>query len=106
MDQIDLLIDILFDKNADLAERDDAAMYLGEYDDDRALAALIKICLDKTEDEFIFAHCGESVGSIWAQRNKFDPIIYSKMVPIARHEVYYYFKSNKPELIEKYKINK
>ncbi len=104
MDQIDLLIDILFDKNADLAERDDAAMYLGEYDDDRALAALIKICLDKNEEEFIFDVCGESVASIWVKRDHFDPNIYKEMVPTARHEAYWYIQSMKPEWIEKYEL--
>ncbi len=106
MDQVDLLVEILLDKNASVAERDDAAMYLGEYDDDRALAALIKICVDKSEDEFIFANCGQSVASIWVKRNKFNKKIYDEMVPESQWEVYYYINGNKPEWIKEYELQR
>ncbi|NNM43553.1 MAG: hypothetical protein HKM07_04355, partial [Chlamydiae bacterium] len=53
MDRIGLLVEILIDINARVDERDDAAMYLGEYDDDRALNALLSIVLDPNAEPFI-----------------------------------------------------
>lgn len=46
MDKVDLLVDILLDETASVSERDDAAMDLGKFNDDRALNGLLKIALD------------------------------------------------------------
>ncbi len=102
MDQVDLLVDILLDKNEEVGARDDAAIYFGQYDDDRALVALIKICIDKNAEEFIFANCGLSLANIWVRKNNFDPKVYNAMVSAARCEAYDYIKSKKPEWAIKY----
>jgi hypothetical protein len=53
MDKAAGLIEVLLDVNARVDERDDAAIDLGEYDDDRALKALLSIVLDPNEEPFI-----------------------------------------------------
>ena len=51
----DLLIEILLDSNASLAERDDAAIDLSSFDEDAVLIALIEISLtgNLTENQII-----------------------------------------------------
>ncbi len=103
---IDNFIEILFDNSAREDERDDAAMYLGEYNDDRALKALITMVLEPHEIEFIIiASCGESIAQIWVNRNYFNLDIYKKMDPVARREVYGYIADAKPEWVRKYNLN-
>ena len=46
MDKIDELVEIWLDPTARIDERDDAAIDLGKYDDDRALNALLSVVLD------------------------------------------------------------
>lgn len=79
-------------------------MDLGDYDDDRALQALIKIVTDDQEESLIFDNCGESIARIWVKRNYFDVDLYHKTVPAARHELYGYIEINKPEWIKKYNL--
>ena len=104
MDRIDLLVEILLDKTASIAERDDAAIDLRGYNDDRALLALIKIVTDEHEEQFIFDNCGESIATIWVKRDYFDTNLYKKMVPDAQYELYGYVQGSRPEWIEKYQI--
>ena len=103
-DRVDQLIAILFDDTARVDEKDDAAMDLGDYNDDRALSALIQIVTDENEEPFIFDKCGESIASIWVNRDYFDTNLYKKMVPDAQYELYGYIQGSRPEWIEKYQI--
>ena len=66
-DRIDLLIETLFDKSAREDERDDAAMDLGSYNDDRALNALTQIGSNPKDDYMILDSCGESIAEIMLQ---------------------------------------
>jgi len=52
-DKVESLIEILFDPYADISDQDDAAGYLGEYDDDRALNALVKAGQNSNTDDWI-----------------------------------------------------
>ena len=56
---------ILLDRKASLAERDDAAIDLGDFDDPEALDALMEIAVDPQEEDIILASCGESIALIW-----------------------------------------
>ncbi len=87
MDKVDGLVEVLLDVNARVDETDDAAMYLGKYDDDRALNALLSIVLDPREEPFIMDACGESIAQIWTKRNYFNIDLYKKMAPAAQQEV-------------------
>jgi hypothetical protein len=103
-DQIELLIEILLDTNARIDERDDAAMDLGQYNDDRALNALLSIVLNPNEEKSIMDVCGESIAEIWVKRDYFDVNLYNKMVPLAQFELYSYIKGIKPEWIKKFNL--
>lgn len=105
MDKIDQLIEILLDINARVDERDDAALDLGKYNDDRALNALLSIALDPQGESFIMDVCGESIGEIWVKRNQFDIELYRRMEPSARRELYKCIKEAKPEWIERYQLD-
>ncbi len=100
MDQIDQLINILFDETADFAEKDDAAMDLGFYNDDRALKALELFSSNPNVDgllmELLMASCGESIAQTWVSRDQFEPEVYKKLNPNARHEIQGYLKNLKP----------
>lgn len=96
-DKIDLLIEILFDPSASIAERDDAGMDLGDFDDDRALKALSSFVLNHNAEPSIMDVCGESLAQIWVKRNQFDKDVYKKMHPYAQHEADMYLKANKSD---------
>lgn len=104
MDKIDQLVKILLDSNARIDERDDAAIDLGKYNDDRALNALLSIVLNPNSEPSIMDVCGESIAEIWLRRNYFDADLYQKMVPAARCEVYRHIEGVKPEWIKKHKL--
>ena len=105
-DKVELLIEILLDPNARIDERDDAAMDLGKYNDDRALNALISTTLGSNYEEFIMDTCGESIAKIWIKRNQFDVHSYKNMNRIARIEIYKYIKCYKSEWIKEYELEK
>ncbi len=56
MDIVEALIEILFDPTAREDERDDAASYLGDYDDDRALNALVSVASLPDENQLLLRH--------------------------------------------------
>ena len=90
MSQIDIiegLISVLLDFTAELSERDDAAMDLGEFDDERALSALYMIANNHAEDETLAASCGESIAQIWLRRGACDEQILETLHPSASSEV-------------------
>ncbi|MEI8366169.1 MAG: hypothetical protein WCF65_07095 [Parachlamydiaceae bacterium] len=104
MDRVKLLTEILLDVNARIDERDDAGIDLGEYNDDRALNALLTVVLNPSEEPTIMDVCGESVAQIWVKRNQFDAASYEKMHPMARAEAYDYIVGVKPEWITKFHL--
>jgi HEAT repeat protein len=102
--QVKDLIEILFDRSASLAERDDAAMYLGEINDEEALQGLLKFAyrdfVSVNNDEVsLKATCGESIGYIWLMRGKFDRAIYDKLSKEAQREIKGLFVLEDPNAI-------
>jgi hypothetical protein len=104
-DDVDLLIEILFDPKARIDEKDDAAMYLADYPEQRVINALLTKGKDVAEDDIILNSCGESLGQIWTNQNQFDKNAYHILSGTTRYGVYYVFKSRKPEWVELYKLN-
>jgi hypothetical protein len=82
------LAKVLLDKSAPLADRDDAAMDLGAYNDDVALEVLIKVARDPTEDEMILSSCGTSIADIWYARGEGNREVLDSLTKEARNEVY------------------
>ncbi|NGX47521.1 MAG: hypothetical protein K1000chlam3_00896 [Chlamydiae bacterium] len=104
-DQIDFLIELLFDAKASLTERDEAATELGEFFDPRVINALTLKSRDLKENELILNSCGESLGSIWVNQNLFNKEIFQTLSGTARHGIYFVVKSAKSEWVKKYKLN-
>lgn len=96
-DQVDLLIEILFDITAREDERHDAVMDIGNFDDNRALNALLQIAQNPKENNTILDACGESIAQIWATRDRFDIQFYKKFQPSVQDAIKSYIKKKKPE---------
>ncbi|RMH44327.1 MAG: hypothetical protein D6694_05950 [Gammaproteobacteria bacterium] len=98
-DIVEGLVGVLLDSAAELAERDDAAMDLGEFDDARALNALYQVASNHAEDETLAASCGESIAQIWLRRGVCDEQILEALHPSARREILALISSKNRELL-------
>jgi len=104
-DRIQLLVDIILDPNAADYEKDDAAIDLAEFDDDRALDALLKASQTPCEaDKFALDNYGETIGIIWVRRGFFDKNAYYSLQSTVRAGIYHVIESYKPEWIEQYQM--
>jgi len=99
------LIEVLLDPNGDISDQDDAAGYLGQYDDDLALEALIFAAKNPNTDEWIVLQtCGESIARIWDLTNSFNLDAYLSMRTSAQVGAYDYIVGQRPDWIGKFKI--
>ena len=62
------LISVLLDTNAEFGDRSDAAMDLGEFDDEAAEEALASVANDPSSDADIVELCRESLAEISARK--------------------------------------
>ncbi|NNM44262.1 MAG: hypothetical protein HKM07_07975 [Chlamydiae bacterium] len=95
--RVSLLIDILLDKTAREDERHDAAMDIGEFNDDRALNALVRLASDPNEDNIVLDVCGESIAEILVKRNELKKDILEKLDPIAKRTADAFIKEQRPD---------
>ncbi len=86
-DQPNGLISVLLNRTYSAADRSDAAMDLGQYDEDRAFEALVSVALDVAEDSLVLEYCGESIADIWNRRRTCDPDLIERLAPPARAEL-------------------
>ena len=96
-ERLDLLIETLFDNAAREDERHDAAMYLGSFDDDKALNALSKIASNPNEDTIVLDAAGESIAKILVNRNDFRKDIVDKLTPVAKETADAFIIEHKPQ---------
>ena len=99
-DKVEGLIDVLIDNTARPDERDDAAMDLGRFNDDRALNALLRVGSNPNEDEMILDSCGDSIGEILVKKGKYDPTFINNLAPVARSALYSFIKEARPEWLK------
>jgi hypothetical protein len=78
------LISVLLDTTAQFADRDDAAMDLGSFDEPEVENALLKIILNHNEDEVLVDSAGESLKEIWQRKGQIKEDLVKKMHPAAR----------------------
>ena len=104
--RVEALIRLLFDNNASITERDEAATDLGEFSDIRVVTALLSKAKDIKENELVLNSCGESLGIIWTKLNFFDEGEYHALPGTARYGAYVVIKSRKPDWIEQYQLEK
>jgi hypothetical protein len=101
----EILIGLLIDPNVLGADRDDAAMDLGEeFDDETVLNVLIQVAINPKEINMILNSCGEAIGRIWVRKSYFDDGGYRALPGIVRYGIYVVIKSRKPEWIEQYQL--
>lgn len=97
----DLLIDILNDETASISERDDAAMDLADFEDEKTYRSLVSFSMLPNQNETILDSVGSSLGEIWTKKGKVDGEIIKKMNKIARSSAIGYVIAVSPELIGK-----
>lgn len=103
-DRVEALIKLLFDNDASITERDEAATDLGEFSDTRVITALLSKAENVQENELVLNSCGESLGTIWIKKNVFDEKAYHVLPGTVRYGIYVVIKSRKPEWIEQYHL--
>ena len=91
------LIKVLLDRSASIADRDDAAMDLGDYDDPEVLDALIAIAVNANDEELVLASCGQSIAEIWIRKNIFNVDILEAMSIPAKNEIVGLVRIERPE---------
>jgi hypothetical protein len=99
-DRVADLIQILLDNTAREDERHDAAMDISEFDDDRALFALLKIGSNPKEDNIILDACGESIAEILVRRGFYNKELIDKLAPIAQATANAYIKAQRPKWLD------
>jgi hypothetical protein len=85
MQNIKILVEILFDKDAPLAERDDAATDLGDYNE--ALEFLLSFASKNSEPTLLLQTCGTSIAEIWKRQGQFDDTLLRQLSKPAADEV-------------------
>lgn len=98
-DKVQLLINILLDKEGRDDERQDAAMYLGNHAVPKALDALITIASDPNEDDVLVDDCSQSIGEIFIALNHFDENSFNALIPFAQRMTFFRIMGTNPELI-------
>ena len=81
------LIEILLDPKAPLDERDDAAMALVRFPEERAVKALAFVASNLSEVNWLRDTCGESIAFIWLQLDRVDIHIYNNLTNIAKETI-------------------
>jgi hypothetical protein len=98
--KIYLLASLLVDRKATVSERDDAAIELGEIEENISIVEeILRDFLSNfpNEDDTLIASCGESLGYIWIRNNKFDVEFYRTLPYYAKSEIEGLIKNLKPE---------
>jgi hypothetical protein len=77
--QPDGLIHVLLNRNADLGDRDDAAMDLAAFDQPEVQHVLAQIALDMTTDATLAESCAESLAEIWCRNDNLDLRVHKRI---------------------------
>lgn len=96
-EQVRKLATILKDTTATIAEKDDAAIELGEFDDSEALTALITATQTEELAEIVLASIGESIAQIWIRLDNFDPTLFNQLPIEAQREAHSLIQATRPE---------
>lgn len=97
---IDLLIELLFNNEAREDEKEDAAMYLGKYKEEKVLKALLKVVSNPNENFSIIDSAAESIGKIWVELGKFNKAQFESFPPLAQRVIFYYVMEHKESIID------
>ncbi|MCH9611267.1 MAG: hypothetical protein S4CHLAM81_12050 [Chlamydiales bacterium] len=106
MDIADQLIELLLDTTTSIAERDDAAIDLSDYSTPKVVEALLKVAQDPNEDDLVASSAGESLGQIWSQGSELNMALLYSLSNHAKHETLAVLRTNRPEWVERYGLDK
>jgi hypothetical protein len=81
------LIELLLDRDADLASRDDAALDLGGRTDSKVIEALAAIATDDQAPETLQETAGESLAECWLAAGQTPVSTYLRLTKTAKAEV-------------------
>ncbi|MCW3110999.1 MAG: hypothetical protein JWQ09_5505 [Segetibacter sp.] len=98
------LIAILTDSSAEVDEKDDAALYLSQYNTEEAINTLIKVGSQNNENKIVLETCGESLGQIWVRANTFSENSFNKLTRAAKAGVFFVIENKKPDWLKQYNI--
>lgn len=84
--KLEVFTRLLRDKTVGLTDRDDAALEIGFYHEPEALAALVAVATDPTEDESLLATAGEMAGEICGRLGRDGAEFADRLTPAARSE--------------------
>ncbi|WP_379157948.1 hypothetical protein [Paenibacillus sp. sgz5001063] len=93
----ELLLQVLTDKSASEAERDDAAMDLGKFDGEDVIRILVQVASDPSTEEMVCSSCGESLADIFMRRGIIDNDLLKKLRPEAFSEAIGLIKFKHPD---------
>ena len=102
MNNSDDLIEILLDPNSSDAEKDDAAIELGEFNEKNVIDVLINVSNKLEYSEMVKASCGESLAFIWLKQQSLDYSDLKKLNGIAFHEAISLIKKNHKEWFDQF----
>ena len=96
--QPDGLISVLLNQNAELGDRDDAAMDLGLFDEGEAEQALSVVACDPKTDEDLLDSCAESLAEIWSRRQEVPVDVLVKLPQLGRRIAIATLRAKAPRL--------
>ncbi len=102
MNNKDALIEILLDPSASIAEKDDAAIELGNFDEQDVIDVLINVSNKLEYDEMVKASCGESLAFIWLKHQNLKYNDLKKLNGIAFREAIGLIKRNRKEWFDEF----
>lgn len=94
------LISVLLDEEAELGDRDDAAMDLGGYDEAEAEEALMSVACRPGTDPLLAETCGESLGEIWSRRVALNRDGLKRLARVAKDSALGVIEARRPEWLE------
>jgi ribosome maturation protein Sdo1 len=104
LDKAKKLIEILLDPNADDAERDDAAIDLGDViNSEEVIKVLLKVANDLSIEEMVRASCGESLAHIWLSRGNLEVSKLANLKDVAFSEAVALIKKHNIELYNEFR---
>jgi hypothetical protein len=86
LNKIQKLKEILYDENAREDERDDAAIYLGNYVEEESIKVLIEFASREYENDTLLASCGISLAEIINQIKDYDLSFVKELSEMAKSE--------------------
>lgn len=94
------LIAILYDATASEAERDDAIIDLGNYDEVIAEESLFRASQELQLSEMLLSSIGESLANIWIRKNNVDFNKFKLLPSTVQKEAIACIKKIKPALLK------